>query len=151
MRLDIIYPGGNLKFQFYLEDAYGAESSEGHKMAVSWESQYIGDIIDTSAYKDAKGEQVLEGEKKYMFPPKWDITVSLPLKEGAEEKTEKIEVTSSNPDSNLSRIANLPDSSRPISKIDLAEKSIPDKKSYFWWLLLLPLLLSVKYFTGLKK
>jgi hypothetical protein len=151
MRLDIIYPGEKLKFQFYLEDAYGAESSKGHKMAISWESRYSDGIIDTSAYKDAKGEQVLEGEKKYMFPPKWDIAVSLPLKEDAVEEPEKIEVSSSVSKPSDNNITSPSDLSSPKLKIDSVEKQILHQKSYFWWLLLIPLLFLGKHFVSLKK
>jgi hypothetical protein len=151
MRLDVINPGENLTFQFYLEDAYGAESSKGCKMAISWEGHYSGKVIDTDAYKNAKGEQVPEGKRKYMFPPKWDIAVSLPLKEDAVEEPEKIEVSSSVSKPSDNNITSPSDLSSPKLKIDSVEKQILHQKSYFWWLLLIPLLFLGRNFISLKK
>ncbi len=151
MRLDVINPGENQKFQFFLEDAYGTESPKGHIMAISWESQYLDDIIDTNAYKNDKGEQVERGEKKYMFPPKWDISVRLRVNEDAAEGTKEIKVASLGENSSSNKITGIRNSSNSMAKVGSTEKVIPEKMSYLWWLLSIPLVLLGRYVLAQKK
>ncbi len=83
IRGDTVYPGKSLKFEFHLEDAYGAESSKGREMVVSWESNFPDEMLTTSDRIDAEGKPVKGSVEKYMFPQYWNISVTLPLNKKA--------------------------------------------------------------------
>jgi hypothetical protein len=147
-RMDEVNPGGLIDFKFYLEDAYGSKSSNGQDLIVSWESSFVDKVVNTNDYLTAEGKEVKGKEEKYMFPPRWTISVSLPLKKATEkisEKTGGFDSTSQSSD------AEVAETIRSKGAIDSNEKVISESKNQLWWFLLIPLMLLVLYVARCKK
>lgn len=113
----VVGPGEDTDFEFDLEDAYGENLRSGDRLEVSWESTFLGSTVLISDYKDYQGNLVKGGEKEYKFPPRWDISVTLPLGK-TEQKNSKIAQSAAGTTSRSAALTN------PM-----------------WWLLAIPLVI----------
>lgn len=134
--MDQVYSGKEIKFEFYLEDAYNLDGRNVQEILVSWESWYDGKTLITSDHRNAVGDTIKGTEEAYMFPERWDISVSLPLEEIGGGQPQTISGKSTG---NAEALTKSPKEADTGNLMDRTSGNEKPQSSYRWWISIFPI------------